>query len=142
MDGNNIGAAWIPSTLDGKNVTRSYGRTAHYNPVAHRQNLELLIKHYVSTVSIIDKIARGINIHSLSDNKTVLVRAKREVIIAAGAPHTPQVLQLSGIGPASLLNSLNIPVVEDLPGVGANFQDHAWAFVTANSELTAPLSCR
>ncbi len=52
------------------------------------------------------------------------MNAKREVIIAAGAPHTPQVLQLSGVGPASLLKQLRIPVVVNLPGVGQNFQDH------------------
>ena len=52
------------------------------------------------------------------------MKAKSEVIIAAGAPHTPQVLQLSGIGPSRLLKELGIPVVVDLPGVGQNFQDH------------------
>ncbi|KAI9705593.1 MAG: hypothetical protein M1836_006349 [Candelina mexicana] len=53
------------------------------------------------------------------------VLAKREVIVAAGALHSVQLLQLSGIGPRSLLDSLNIPVALDLPGVGHNLQDHA-----------------
>ena len=52
------------------------------------------------------------------------VNATREVIIAAGALHSAQLLQLSGIGPASLLQSNNIPVALDLPGVGNNLQDH------------------
>ena len=52
------------------------------------------------------------------------VYAKREVIIAAGALHSAQLLQLSGIGPASLLDEYNIPVALDLPGVGNNLQDH------------------
>ena len=52
------------------------------------------------------------------------------MIIAAGAPHTPQVLQLSGIGPARLLSELGIPVVVDLPGVGQNFQDHPAIFTS------------
>jgi choline dehydrogenase len=51
------------------------------------------------------------------------VRASREVILAGGAFNTPQLLQLSGIGPADLLGSLGIPVRVDLPGVGANLQD-------------------
>lgn len=50
--------------------------------------------------------------------------ATREVIVAAGALHSVQLLQLSGIGSASLLKSLDIPVAVDLPGVGNNLQDH------------------
>jgi len=49
---------------------------------------------------------------------------KREVILAAGAIHSPTLLQVSGIGPADVLESLDIPVEIDLPGVGANLQDH------------------
>ena len=51
------------------------------------------------------------------------VRAKREVILSGGAFNTPQLLQLSGVGPAALLQKHDIPVVVDLPGVGANLQD-------------------
>ena len=53
-----------------------------------------------------------------------VVHATREVIVAAGSLHSAQLLQLSGIGPASLLQSFNIPVALDLPGVGNNLQDH------------------
>ncbi|KAL9126620.1 MAG: hypothetical protein Q9217_004358 [Psora testacea] len=52
------------------------------------------------------------------------VYATREVIVAAGALHSAQLLQLSGIGPASLLNQFDIPLALDLPGVGNNLQDH------------------
>lgn len=58
--------------------------------------------------------------------------AKQEVVLAAGSGHTPQLLQLSGIGPKSLLQSLGIKTVVDLPGVGSNFQDHAVLYVGAN----------
>jgi choline dehydrogenase-like flavoprotein len=60
------------------------------------------------------------------------VLADKEVIVAAGAPLTPQLLQISGVGPKTLLKSLGIPVVSDLPGVGANFHDHPTLFVGAN----------
>lgn len=49
--------------------------------------------------------------------------------MAAGAGHTPQILQLSGIGPKSLLSSLGIKTIVDLPGVGKNFQDHPTLYV-------------
>ncbi len=51
-------------------------------------------------------------------------RARREVVLAAGPINSPQLLKLSGIGPAEELRPLGIPVVHDLPGVGENLQDH------------------
>ena len=54
----------------------------------------------------------------------VTVQAEREVLLCAGSIGSPQLLQLSGIGPAPLLHQLEIPLVADLPGVGANLQDH------------------
>ena len=54
----------------------------------------------------------------------VQVRAAREVVLSAGAINSPQILQLSGVGPAPLLRANGIPVVADLPGVGRNLQDH------------------
>lgn len=55
---------------------------------------------------------------------TVTAHAAREVVLSAGAIGSPQILQLSGIGPASVLQPLGIDVLADLPGVGANLQDH------------------
>jgi choline dehydrogenase len=56
--------------------------------------------------------------------KLTEVRARREVIVSGGAVNSPHILQISGIGPAAHLQSLGIPVVHDLPGVGANLIDH------------------
>lgn len=58
-----------------------------------------------------------------SDSVITNVKARREIISAAGALYSPQVLRLSGIGPKKLLSSLGIETVVDLPGVGRNFQD-------------------
>jgi choline dehydrogenase len=58
------------------------------------------------------------------EGRRVSVTARREVVLCAGAIGSPQLLQLSGVGPAGLLQGLGIEVVQDLPGVGANLQDH------------------
>jgi choline dehydrogenase-like flavoprotein len=58
------------------------------------------------------------------------ISATREIIVAAGAPHTPQLVQLSGVGSKQLLNAMAIPVISDLPGVGANFHDHPFFFTS------------
>lgn len=58
-----------------------------------------------------------------SNSDATNVKARREIILAAGALHSPQILQLSGISPKKLLSSLGIETVVDLPGVGRNFQD-------------------
>ena len=63
-------------------------------------------------------------IRSDAPDQRFTVRARREVIVCAGAINTPKLLQLSGLGPASLLQDLQIPVIQDLPGVGGNLKDH------------------
>lgn len=60
----------------------------------------------------------------LRNNSFVEIKATREVVLCAGAIGSPQLLQLSGIGPAETLQKFNVPVVLDLPGVGQNLQDH------------------
>ncbi|KAL8291154.1 hypothetical protein RB597_005513 [Gaeumannomyces tritici] len=123
-DGNNVGLAWLPQNNDAQNSTRSTSTTAYYDPVSGRPNLELLVRHYGGRV-VFDKTNKvaGVEVVSRQDKTKRLVGAG-EVILAAGAVNTPRILQLSGLGPAALLNRLGIEVVVDLPGVGANFQDH------------------
>ncbi|KAI5250271.1 hypothetical protein E4T43_00215 [Aureobasidium subglaciale] len=69
--------------------------------------------------------ANGVEFSSAADVPRKNVTATREIIIAAGALHTPQLLKLSGLGPSDELQPLQIPVLVDLPGVGMNLQDHA-----------------
>jgi choline dehydrogenase len=59
----------------------------------------------------------------------VTARARREVLVCSGAIASPQILQRSGIGPVDLLRGLDIPVVQDLPGVGENLQDHLEIYI-------------
>lgn len=66
------------------------------------------------------------------------VSARREVLVCSGATNSPKLLQLSGVGPAELLNKHCIPVVRDLPGVGENLQDHLGVMVA--KEIIPPLT--
>lgn len=98
-----------------------------YDPASGRANLDILVGSYVATL-VTDPSASvtGVNVARVNINSTeyTFLRSGKEVILAAGAVHTTQILQLSGIGPAALLEPLGIDIVADLPGVGANFQDH------------------
>jgi len=67
---------------------------------------------------------RCVGVEVERNGATVQVSAAREVLLSAGAIGSPQLLQLSGVGPAALLHAHDIPVVHDLPGVGENLQDH------------------
>jgi choline dehydrogenase-like flavoprotein len=91
-------------------------------PVLHRQNLKLEMNVLAERVLIEDKRATGVIYRQNGVTKTA--KARREVILAAGAVGSPQLLMLSGVGPAAHLQEKGIDVVLDKPGVGGNLQDH------------------
>jgi choline dehydrogenase-like flavoprotein len=115
-----------PSALDPVKRTRSYARTAHYDPYVKRKNLKLVTGYQVTEVKFGKGLkAVGVNVVKKGGNGAkVVVQAKREIVLAAGAIWTPWLLQRSGIGPRSVLEAAGIEVLKDMPGVGANFQDH------------------
>jgi choline dehydrogenase len=124
-NGNKEGVFWAPSTLDPRDETRSYARRSHYDRTAHgRPNYHILPETTVTKVLFEGKTAIGVEYIRKAANTTKTAFVKKEVILSAGSLHTPQILQLSGVGPAKLLTDLKINVIEDLPGVGQNFQDH------------------
>jgi choline dehydrogenase-like flavoprotein len=123
--GNAFNAFSAPSALDPVTRTRSYARTAHYDPFKTRPNYHLLTGYQVTEINL-DKTLRATGINAVKRGTTdkIVLRAKKEVVIATGAVWTPWLLQRSGIGPSSVLKAAGVPVLKDLPGVGANFQDH------------------
>ncbi|GAB7352670.1 hypothetical protein MBLNU459_g3033t1 [Dothideomycetes sp. NU459] len=131
-DGHAIGAFWTASSLDAKTMTRSSARTAYYDPVASRPNLHLLTGHTVTEILFRNLTAYGVKMTNRADNTSSLAHATKEVILAAGAIHTPQLLQLSGIGPRDVLEAAGVKVRLDLPAVGVNFQDHPAAYLNWN----------
>jgi len=87
-----------------------------------RPNLSILTGAHATRVLLEGRRATGVEFRC--DGALEQVRARHEVILSAGALQSPQLLQLSGIGPVDHLRSFGIEVVHDLPGVGANLQDH------------------
>ncbi|KAH7122582.1 choline dehydrogenase [Dendryphion nanum] len=128
-NGNAFDTFQAPSALDPVTKTRSYARTAHYDPYKNRANYKLLTGYQVTEVRLDGDRAVGVNIvkRGTTGPKTA-IKARKEVILAAGAIWTPWLLQRSGIGPKAVLKAAGIPVVKDVPGVGANFQDHPTIF--------------
>jgi choline dehydrogenase len=111
-------------SVDAKTQTRSSARVNRYDHDASRPNYHILSSTAASRILFKGTTAVGVEYVSTSNGTKSTVRATREVIVAAGSVHTPQILQLSGIGDATRLESFGIKSVSDLPGVGHNLQDH------------------
>ncbi|KAL8844138.1 MAG: hypothetical protein Q9176_001544 [Flavoplaca citrina] len=141
--GRAVDAFYSTLSITAWNQSRCSATTAYYRPIeGKRQNFHLLPLHSVTKIVIDKKSKRATGVQFLPRNGTQAVQsprqnqtqvipsvqAKQEVIVAAGALRSPQILQLSGIGPRRLLSSLDIDVIEDLPGVGHNFQDQPTMF--------------
>ncbi|EKS28838.1 GMC family oxidoreductase [Afipia felis] len=104
------------------NGLRISSAVAYLKPARNRANLR--IETDAHTTGVILEGRRAVGVRYRQNGVEREARASREVILSAGALQSPQLLQLSGIGPASLLQKHGINVVHDLPGVGQNLQDH------------------
>lgn len=118
--GDQWGSGYYDAIIDGGE--RWSAARAFLQPAAARRNLTVLTGALARRVIVEGGRASGIEV-DLPGGRSVL-RARREVIVAAGAYQTPQLLQLSGIGDGEALRALGIPVVVDRPAVGADLQDH------------------
>jgi choline dehydrogenase len=133
--GDNAGSAYF-------HVTQRKGRRwsmadAFLHPIAHRPNLtifknthalKLLFDHQVGEHqrhgAWSQASQRAVGLQVLQDHQIRELKAAKEVVLSAGAIGSPQLLQVSGVGPADLLSAHQIPVRVELPGVGENLQDH------------------
>jgi choline dehydrogenase-like flavoprotein len=151
--GDSVGSYFTTHTQDPSNATRSTARTAYYNPFVSRPSLHLLTSrqvtrvitestHYGPKVTGVEVIIifPPIYLNSVANLVTdqfaessiaprVTVDVDMEAILAAGSIHSPQILQLSGIGEPALLEQHNISTVANVPGVGRNLQDHPLLYV-------------
>lgn len=129
---NQIGFSDFQTTV--RRGQRCSTAKAYLVPSENRENLDIVSGALVTKILMSGNTAVGVQF----DRKGQLyeVRARKEVIMSAGAVNTAQLLMLSGIGPRSTLENFQIPVVADLP-VGLTFQDHCAAFV--NFVVNAPV---
>ncbi len=118
--GDNTGAGYFKmNTREGARVSSA---SAYLRPAMSRTNLRVLTDSHALRVLVEGGKATGVEF--LRGGQVTRALATCEVIVSAGAVQSPQLLQLSGIGPEELLRKLGIPVIQHLEGVGANLQDH------------------
>ena len=114
------GVARLDSTI--RNGRRCSAAVAHLKPALVRANLDLVTHALVEKVLLENRRATGVRFQY--QGKVAVIRARREVIVACGAIKSPQVLMLSGIGPAKELARHGITLRHEMPGVGQDLQDH------------------
>ncbi|TPI10424.1 choline dehydrogenase [Mesorhizobium sp. B4-1-1] len=108
---------------------------AYLKPALKRRNVSL-IKGFARRVVIENQRAIGVEIEA--NRQIQVVKARREVIVAASSVNSPKILMLSGIGPGAHLKENGIQVIADRPGVGANLQDHLELYI--QQESTKPIT--
>lgn len=118
--------------------------TAFLKPASGRANLTVIT--HAQTERILFEGRRAVGVRYRRDGAVHEARARREVVLSAGAVHSPQILELSGVGRGAVLHRLGIPVVRELGGVGENLQDHLQARLafkstrrTLNNDVNNPL---
>lgn len=123
--GDNNGCAYFQ--MNQKKGVRWSGSKAYLRPVQDRPNLTVRTEAHVQKL-VLDKTEQGLSATGVSvrfgRSQLETISARKEVLLAAGAIGSPQLLQLSGVGPGELLREHGVEVALDLPGVGENLHDH------------------
>jgi len=134
---NQIGVGFHQHTIH--NGVRVTAFSAYLQPILKRKNLYIMDNsdaHKINLKTAAKKItASSVLFVDNLTGKSYTVRATKEVIVSAGTLRSPQILQLSGIGPADELKRLGIPVVKNLPGVGKNLRDHPITTMALGTQL-------
>jgi choline dehydrogenase len=111
-----------PMHMTVRDGVRESTSRAYLKPARHRSNLEVLTRALVQRIELDGDRATGISVEVLAKSRTI--RARKEVILAAGSIASPALLQRSGIGDHTHLHSVGVTPTHSLPGVGENLQDH------------------
>ncbi|KAI0063317.1 alcohol oxidase [Artomyces pyxidatus] len=132
--GDASGFATPARAVDPQTGMRSSALTAYFEPNANRPNLKVLIGAQATKVAFSTKTKKGEakvaeSVDFVVGGTTYTVKAKKEVILAAGTMKTPQLLELSGVGDKTLLKKFGIETIIDLPGVGENLLDQTYTLI-------------
>ncbi len=130
-----------PMHMTVDNGVRASTAHAHLRPALRRSNLSVKTQVHAHKIVLKNKKAVGVTFEQNGNIQTI--KANKEVILSAGSIGSPQLLQLSGIGPKAVLKEAGVPVIHDLAGVGENLQDHLEVYfqvhctqpITLNSKL-------
>ncbi|KAM6502869.1 alcohol oxidase [Amanita muscaria] len=130
LSGENSGVSGAYQSIHPTEVVRSSSASAYYQPNKGRPNLHVITGAHVTRV-LFDGEKRDNKLvvsgaEYTQGGNTFTVSAKKEVVVCGGTFQTPQILELSGIGSKTVLESKGITCLNDLPGVGQNLQDHFW----------------
>ncbi|XP_011174114.2 glucose dehydrogenase [FAD, quinone] [Solenopsis invicta] len=135
---NMIGFSYLQTTT--VNGTRMSSNRAYLHPARNRPNLHVTRESMVRKILIDQRTNRAIGVEFIKNRQIIQVFASKEVILSAGTIGSPQLLMMSGIGPAKHLSELGIKTVQDLP-VGENLMDHV-AFGGLTWIVNEPISLR
>jgi choline dehydrogenase len=136
--GNNEGCGYFE--VNQKRGVRWSAADAFLHPVTARPNLTVLAKAHVRKILFDGRKVTGIALWHEDQPAEAAIRG--ELVMAAGAIGSPQILQLSGVGPGDLLQEHGIPLVADIPGVGENLQDHLQMRLVFKVKNTKTLNLR
>lgn len=122
--GRLFGSGWLVSTINQTSGFRESSEAAFLAPYTNRKNLALYNNTLAEKILFDGNKANGVRVNDTK--KSFKLKARREVIVSSGAIQSPQLLLVSGVGPADLLKKHGIPIVADRPGVGQNLIDHVF----------------
>lgn len=135
-------AGWTPLSYYPDTGYRSSTSVAYIHPILRgeeeRPNLFILTNAWVSRINVEGNIAVSVDI-TTKDGVKHTATAVSEIILCGGAIDTPRLLLLSGLGPRAHLESVGVPVLRDIPGVGENLMDHPGVGVTFDLHKKVPV---
>lgn len=134
--GEPFGAFISTSAINPANWTRSHSRAAYIDPLPPRPNLDILPGATVTKILFDDNLtATGLQFAQSKGGPVTTISVRKEVLLAAGAIGSPNILMHSGVGPKDTLVAAGVDVKLDLPGVGQHLQDHIVSDFTPGRSL-------
>ena len=135
------GVGWTPLSYNPDNGWRSSASVAYIHPILRgeekRPNLTILTNAWVSRINTRGEVATSVDVATKNGSR-YQINARNEIVLCAGAIDTPRLMLLSGLGGREHLESVDIPVVADIPGVGENLQDHPCTVVVYELHKPVP----